>query len=137
MSQTLKPDKLEIGKELRFLASRSSGPGGQNVNKVNTRITLKWDVLNSQVLTVDQKEIILAKLKSRISGDGELTLVSQDSRSQLKNKEDAVEKLDELLTKAFTIRKKRKPTKPSKAAKMRRVDEKKQRSEKKEWRRKL
>lgn len=118
-----------------FSASRSSGPGGQNVNKVNSRITLSWKVEQS-TLAPELKEVIQRKLQSRITADGELQITVQESRSQLQNKEAAVQKLQELLTKAFTPRKARKPTKPGKAAKQARLKSKKQHSEKKKWRQK-
>jgi len=125
---------LEVIKpELTFSASRSSGPGGQNVNKVNSRITLSWKVHES-VLAPEVKEVILKKLQSRITADGELQLTVQESRSQLQNKEATIQKLHELLNKAFAPRKARKPTKPGKAAKQARLQSKKQHSEKKKWR---
>ncbi len=127
---------LEVIKpELTFSASRSSGPGGQNVNKVNSRITLSWKVHES-TLAPEVKEIILKKLHSRITAEGELQITVQESRSQLQNKEATIQKLHELLSKAFTPRKARKPTKPSKAAKQARLQTKKQNSEKKKWRQK-
>lgn len=131
------PSLQSLGQEFVFTASRSSGPGGQNVNKVNTKVTLKWDVLNSDVLSDEQKQFLLGKLKTKITTEGVLVLSSQDKRSQIQNKEDVVNKLNRLLVKAFTIQKKRKPTKPTKASKARRKDAKKKHGEKKEWRKKL
>jgi ribosome-associated protein len=122
--------------EVVFMTSRSSGPGGQNVNKVNTKVTLKWDVLRSTVLNAEQREIIARKLAARITNEGILLITAQDKRSQLLNKEEAVRKLDQLLKSAFAVRKIRKATKPGKAAKQRRIQEKKIRSEKKQWRQK-
>lgn len=126
-----------LGKEIQFTTSRSSGPGGQNVNKVNTKVTLKWDVMNSVVLTEEEKEIILGKLASRMTTDQVILLTAQDKRSQLQNKEAVVMKLEKLLAKAFEKKKIRKATKPSKGAVQQRITEKKQRSEKKQWRQKL
>jgi ribosome-associated protein len=126
-----------LGNEIVFSASRSSGAGGQNVNKVNTKVTLKFDVQNSHHLTEEQKEIILKKLSTRLTNDGVLVLTSQEKRSQLQNKEDVVLKLEKLLAKAFEKKKVRKATKPSKGAVQERIKEKKQRSEKKQWRQKL
>lgn len=131
------PQAEMLTPELVFTASRSGGPGGQNVNKVNSKVTLKLDVNNSSLLSEEQKEIISKKLASRLTGEGVLLLTSQDKRSQLQNKEAVIAKLNHLLTKAFTPTKKRKSTKPSKAAKQKRIYEKKQRSEKKQWRKKL
>jgi ribosome-associated protein len=123
--------------ELEFSASRSSGPGGQNVNKVNSKVTLKFDVRNSLVLNDDEKSILLNKLASRLSADGVLSLTSQDKRSQLQNKGAVLAKLDVLLSKAFEKKKARKATKPSKGSIKQRIKSKKQHSEKKQWRQKL
>lgn len=123
--------------ELVFTTSRSSGPGGQNVNKVNTKVTLKFDVRQSVALRPEQKELILKKIGSRLTKEGVLLITAQDKRSQLQNKEEVLQKLDELFIKIFTPKKQRKATKPSKAAKHARIKDKKQRSEKKQWRQKL
>ena len=128
---------IHILSELLFSASRSSGPGGQNVNKVSTKITLKWDVAQSQSINPEQKELLLKKLFSRLTTEGVLILTAQDNRSQLQNKEAAILKLDQLLEQAFKQKKIRKPSKPSKAAKRKRMDNKKKHGEKKEWRRKI
>src|SRR6187399_1879971 len=126
-----------LGKELVFTTSRSSGPGGQNVNKVNSKVTLKFDVINSSKLSEEEKERIMKKLATKITKDGILILTSQDKRSQLQNKEEVLLRLDQLLAKAFTPKKSRKATKPTKASRQNRINEKKQRSEKKQWRQKL
>jgi ribosome-associated protein len=123
--------------ELSFSVSRSSGPGGQNVNKVNSKVTIKFDVLNSQVLTAEEKEVLLKKLSTKLTVDGVLILTAQESRSQLENKAAALLKFETLLTKAFEKRKARKPTKPSKGSVQKRIKSKKQHSEKKQWRQKL
>lgn len=123
--------------ELEFSASRSSGPGGQHVNKVNSKITLKFDIGNSTLLTEDEKAVLLTKLASRLTVDGVLILTSQDKRSQFQNKEAVQTKLDALLTKALLKRKARKATKPSKNSVQKRIKKKKQHSEKKQWRQKL
>ena len=135
--EVTRPTIPDLIRELTFTTSRSSGPGGQNVNKVNSKVTLKWDVLRSSMLNQEQKELITKKLAARITTDGILVLTSQNNRSQLQNKEDAIIKLSELLTKAFTHQKIRKATKPGKAAKHARVKAKKRHSEKKQWRQKL
>ena len=123
--------------ELTFTTSRSSGPGGQNVNKVNSKVTLKWDVARSFILKPEQREMIFKKLAPRITTDGILMVTSQEKRSQFENKEAALLKLDQLLIKAFRIAKVRKATKPTKAAKQKRIKRKKHHSEKKQWRQKL
>lgn len=132
-----RPQAKDLIHELTFTTSRSSGPGGQNVNKVNSKVTLKFDVLHSPVLSQEQKELITKKLATRITTEGKLVLTSQDNRSQIQNKEDVISKLNDLLKKVFTPRKVRKATKPSNAAKHAREKSKKLRSEKKQWRQKL
>lgn len=126
-----------LAPELKFSASRSSGPGGQNVNKVNSKITLKFDLLGSQLLTEDEKLLLSGKLTSRLSVYGVLVLTSQEKRSQLQNKEDVIVKFDKILAKAFEKKKARRATKPSKGSVQERIKNKKQRSEKKQWRQKL
>lgn len=123
--------------ELEFSASRSSGPGGQNVNKVNSRITLRFNIPGSTILTDAEKALLLSKLASRLTDAGELMVHAQDKRSQLQNKEGALQKLDEVLAKALQKKKVRKATKPSKTAVQKRITGKKKQSEKKQWRQKL
>lgn len=105
------------------------------MNKVNSRITLRFDVVNSNILTHEERHDLILKLAPVITKDGVLMLSSQESRSQEANKAAVLEKLDTLLTAAFRKKKTRKPTKPSKASKAKRVDQKKKRSETKKWRR--
>jgi ribosome-associated protein len=123
--------------EIEFTSSRSSGPGGQNVNKVNSKVTLRFDVKQSQLLTEEQRDFLLAKWANKLTTEGVLVLSVQESRSQTENKEVAIAKFEALIRKAFIKPKARKKTKPTKAAKEKRVTEKKQRSEKKKWRQKL
>jgi ribosome-associated protein len=125
-----------LGPELIFSTSRSSGPGGQNVNKVNSKVTLKLDILKSKALTDEEKSIITKRLASRMTTDGVLVLTAQDNRSQLQNKETVILKMEKLLAKAFEKKKVRKATKPSKGAIQSRIQQKKQLSEKKKWRQK-
>ena len=108
--------------EFIFSSSRSSGAGGQNVNKVNTKVELRFDVVNSKLLTQTQKDLICVKLKNKITDDGFLILVSQVHRSQLQNKETVIEKFYKLLEKAFAPVKPRKATKPTKASKAKRLE---------------
>ena len=114
--------------ELVFKASRSSGPGGQNINKVNTRITLFFDVANCRNLSDWQKQRILARLATRSDKNGVLRVVSQKFRTQRANRNAAVERLQQLLTDALKTRPIRKKSKVSYAAKKRRLEEKKRRS---------
>lgn len=122
--------------EFTFTATRSSGPGGQHVNKVSTRVELRFNVKGSALLTREEKEIILLKLAKKINSEGELILVAQKDRSQLKNKEKVIERFYSLLIKAITPEKKRKPTKLPASAIEKRLEDKKLQSEKK-MRRKL
>lgn len=124
----------DLEKELIFSTSRSSGPGGQNINKVNTKVTLRFDVNNSSFLNQEEKEIIAKKLSSKLTKDGMLILSSQEKRSQIQNKATVLNKLENLLNRALVRKKKRKPTKPSKSAVEKRLKEKKIQSEKKKWR---
>jgi len=123
-----------LEKELVYSASRSDGPGGQNVNKVNSKVTLRFDVKNSQVLTEDEKSIVFKRLGSRLSKERILILTAQESRSQMQNKEAVMLKLEKILAKAFEKKKVRKATKPSKNAVQDRIKKKKQVGEKKKWR---
>lgn len=123
-------------KELIFSASRSGGPGGQNVNKVNSKVTLKFDVAHSQILSEEEKQVILQKLGVQLTKDGVLLLTAQDKRSQLENKEAVIAKLERLLARALKKEKVRRATKPSKAAVQKRIVGKKRLSEKKQWRQK-
>jgi ribosome-associated protein len=136
MAALKRPALQDLLKELEFNTSRSSGPGGQNVNKLNTKVMLKFDVINSLVLNEEQKELIQTKLKTKLTKEGVLQIITQDLRSQLKNKEKAIKKFDSLINQVFTFKKKRKATKPTKASKQSRSKEKKLHSEKKSWRKK-
>jgi ribosome-associated protein len=123
--------------ELRFQFARSGGPGGQNVNKVSTRVELLFDVQNSASLDDEQKSRVLSSLKSRIDSRGTLRLTSDESRSQWRNREDVVQKFAAILKSALTPRKKRVKTKPSATAHELRRAGKKARSEKKKMRRRV
>lgn len=120
--------------EFRFSTSRSGGPGGQNVNKVSSKVELRFNVFNSNLLSTEEKEIIKFKLVNKINGEGDLILVSQTERSQLANKEKVIDKFYSILVKALTPIKKRKPTKPSKTSKEKRLAGKKINAEKKSLR---
>jgi ribosome-associated protein len=118
--------------ELSFKTSRSSGSGGQNVNKVETSVTVLWKVEDSMVFTGFEKERIALKLKNRINLDGILQLTVSESRTQLQNKKIVIEKIQELVNKALIIPKKRIATKPSRGKVEKRLESKKKLSEKKE-----
>lgn len=123
--------------EFIFQVSRSGGPGGQNVNKVATKVELRFQVAESGLLTSEEKAVLQEKLASRITNDGYLQIICQTERSQLANKEACVKKFYELLQRAFTRLKPRKATKPSKAIKEQRLQSKKHQADKKATRTKL
>ena len=127
-------NKDQILKELVFKTSRSSGSGGQNVNKVSTKVELRFDLYNSMLLSDNEKERIAVKLKNRISLEGILILSSDSERTQLRNKKNVTELFFELLEKALHKPKKRLKTKPTKASKEKRLKEKKIISQKKRLR---
>jgi len=112
-------------RELKFSASRSRGPGGQNVNKVNTRVELRFNIVETHLLTDDEKKKIINILKNRINIEGELVLASQSERTQLLNKRKVIARFFKLLSSALTDKPKRKATKPTEASKIKRLEEKK------------
>jgi|SRR6516225_1477191 ribosome-associated protein len=113
--------------ELRLSFSRSSGPGGQNVNKTATKATLHWDVLHSRTLPADVRTRLLAAHGSRLTRAGELVIQSQRTRDQARNADDCVEKLAALLRALARPRRARRPTRPGRAAVERRLSEKRHR----------
>jgi ribosome-associated protein len=115
--------------EIYFSASRSSGSGGQNVNKVSTKVELNFDVKNSKLLTKEQKHIIFSRQKERINKNGVLKIVVQETRSQTMNKEIALRKFFSLIEDCFRKVKKRIPTRASKSSNEKRLREKKKHSE--------
>jgi ribosome-associated protein len=125
---------IDLEPELKFAFSRSSGPGGQHVNKTSTRVELRFNVVNSSLLSDEEKELILENLKTRVNSEGEIVMYSQSERSQARNKERVTERFFELITRALTPKKKRKPTKPGAASREKRLKEKKAVSEKKRLR---
>jgi ribosome-associated protein len=115
--------------ELRFRFTRSSGPGGQHVNRSATRVELLFDVAGSPSLTEAQRERALKALAPYIDSDGVLHLISQTFRSQFRNREEAVERFQTLMRRAMKVPKRRRPTRPSRAARERRLASKRRRSE--------
>jgi ribosome-associated protein len=114
--------------ELDYRATRSGGPGGQHVNTSSTRIEVWWDVRSSLALTEDQRARLLERLSRRLDGEGRLRVVASESRSQLRNREAATERLRELVASALAVPKPRKRTRPSRAAKAARLEAKRRRS---------
>ena len=127
----------DLSSEFQFLTSRSSGPGGQNVNKVNSKVELRFDIHNSLLLTDEQKEILQVKLAKKISSEGIFSVVSQIDRSQLTNKEDAIRKFYLLISKALKPVKRRKRTKPTITSIEKRLTGKRIKSEIKQNRQKI
>ena len=129
-------DILSINEsELDYEFARSSGPGGQNVNKVETKVTLKFVVEDSNALTDYQKRLIAERLATRITKDGVLRVTSQRHRTREANRHAAIARFIELIDDALLVRAPRKKTKISRAAKKRRLEGKKRRSHKKALRR--
>lgn len=124
-------------REFSFSYARSSGPGGQNVNKVNTKVQLRWDVTHSPSLSEAVRQRFLDSFGSRVTNDGELVLSSTRYRDQARNQEDCLEKLRQMLASVARPPKTRRKTKPTRGSVRRRLESKKRKSEKKEGRRRV
>ncbi|PIT88540.1 MAG: aminoacyl-tRNA hydrolase [Candidatus Magasanikbacteria bacterium CG10_big_fil_rev_8_21_14_0_10_36_32] len=122
--------------ELKFDFIRSSGPGGQKVNKTSSKVQLRWSVGQSAIFSLDQKEIIRASFHNQLNKNDEIIISSEEERSQFQNKTKTVERLNRLINKILKPRKKRLLTKPTKASKIKRLEGKTKSSLKKKSRRK-
>jgi len=129
-------DSLSIPRsELDVRVSRSSGAGGQHVNKTSSRVEIFWNVLASRALSEEQRDRLRSKLSSRLTTEGSVRVVASDMRSQSRNRELAEERLVELIRRALVVPKKRRATKPTKASREARLESKKRHSTKKAERR--
>jgi ribosome-associated protein len=140
MNQEILPitDQLAIPlSELHFRFSRSGGPGGQHVNRTATRVELLFDVAHSPSLTEEQRQRLLKRLAGRIDSEGILRVAAQSERSQLRNRQEAIERLQTLLRQALHIPKRRRRSKVPRWARERRLAEKRRRSETKRYRHKV
>jgi len=130
----INPEKLHP--ELVFQTARSGGSGGQNVNKVETKVELRFDIANSSVLSEEEKQILIQKLSAKMTNENVMVIYHQTERSQLANKDKVVEKFDKLIQQAFFVPKKRRPTRPTLASKLDRLAGKQKKSLVKSMRRK-
>ncbi|HWL40821.1 MAG TPA: alternative ribosome rescue aminoacyl-tRNA hydrolase ArfB [Gemmatimonadaceae bacterium] len=117
--------------ELDVRVSRSSGAGGQHVNKTSSRVEIFWNVVSSKAVSDEERARLLDKLESRLTTEGSIRVVASDMRSQSRNRELAEERLAELVRRALVIPRKRRPTKPTRASKEARLEEKKRQARKK------
>ena len=134
--ESFKMNKEGIYKELQFKAVRSSGAGGQHVNKVSSKVALTFDIAQSESLSEREKILLLKNLSNRLTKEGILQLSSSESRSQHTNKEKVTKRLFHLLNRGLIVPKKRKPTTISRAQKQKRLNQKRKQSEKKGLRKK-
>lgn len=129
-------DKIQLQSEIQYKAVRSSGAGGQNVNKVSSKVVLSFDLKNTQGLNEEQKQLVATQLQTRLTADEILNLSCDEDRSQLRNKELVTKRFFEMVKKALIVPKERKPTKIPKGVIRKRIKDKKSASEVKKNRRK-
>lgn len=122
---------MNLNTEISFRTSRSSGAGGQHVNKTESKVELRFNIFDSEILNEKQKRLIFDRLSTRITANGDLILTEQSERSQLKNKEKVLGRFYALIKLAIIPKKKRRVTKPTLASKKKRLDNKRKQSEKK------
>jgi ribosome-associated protein len=128
MSQELSLQKSIPESELQFTFARSSGAGGQNVNKTSTKVIIHWSVGASTIFSDEEKQRIREQLANRLNSDDEIVILSEEERSQPQNRALAIERLQLLVNNALRIPKKRKPTKPTYSSKLQRIEHKKKRA---------
>ena len=123
------PQVVIPGGELAIAFARAGGPGGQNVNKVASKVDLRWNPTTSAALTGDDRAWLLSRLANRLTTDGTLIVTSTATRDQIKNRDDAASKLALIVRSALERPKTRRPTKPSRGSKRRRVEDKRHRAQ--------